>query len=387
MLMALIIGVLISILFWILLICFIISVLINGEIKPISKRKTYYDLRIPNYVCNVKNESDSYEPSYSSFEFYLKHETSIIQMFAEQVWTKEHERSEVIIPLNKINPLVLPSYGLTSNAEVVKANPNNSIQLNENLVYKELLNTPQWKSKRNEILKRDHYTCQWCRNIVKLQSLLDLDFLVDDFNMANIIRSVFGQRDEIIAQKSCFTNIGKYKPKLSTFLDSEKIYVHQYEICKTIYDVDRICLVSNNKEGKQFVRFTHVLSESYSYIYKGKSEKSNRITIECSPETSTNDNYYITHLFDYSKEPYRSQCLITCNGFTIIFPLYNYKEFKVKLNTIFKPEVHHLLYRRELTPWEYNNNELITLCENCHNYCHREHNIPIVDKDETYNLT
>ena len=32
--------------------------------------------------------------------------------------------------------------------------------------------------------------------------------------------------------------------------------------------------------------------------------------------------------------------------------------------------VHHLYYDYKLKPWEYNNEDLITLCEDCHNTLH-----------------
>jgi hypothetical protein len=45
--------------------------------------------------------------------------------------------------------------------------------------------------------------------------------------------------------------------------------------------------------------------------------------------------------------------------------------------------VHHLIYHDELDPWNYKNNELITLCNHCHNSLHRNEgaNIDFMKKE------
>ena len=37
--------------------------------------------------------------------------------------------------------------------------------------------------------------------------------------------------------------------------------------------------------------------------------------------------------------------------------------------------VHHKSYNKDKKPWEYENNDLITLCENCHKLLHDHHNL------------
>lgn len=41
--------------------------------------------------------------------------------------------------------------------------------------------------------------------------------------------------------------------------------------------------------------------------------------------------------------------------------------------------VHHINYKKGHTPWEYEDNELITLCEKCHQAHHAQNNISIFD--------
>ena len=41
--------------------------------------------------------------------------------------------------------------------------------------------------------------------------------------------------------------------------------------------------------------------------------------------------------------------------------------------------VHHICYRIGKEPWEYENNELVTLCSECHKKIHSENEIPILN--------
>ena len=44
----------------------------------------------------------------------------------------------------------------------VKSKPKPKPKIKRRKSYKELLLDPKWKQKREQILKRDDYTCQWC---------------------------------------------------------------------------------------------------------------------------------------------------------------------------------------------------------------------------------
>ena len=58
-------------------------------------------------------------------------------------------------------------------------------------------------------------------------------------------------------------------------------------------------------------------------------------------------------------------------GFWLIEPG-NEKEF-IKGSSL---HVHHLCYRKGYLPWEYENNELLTLCNICHFIAHENYHIP-----------
>jgi len=42
--------------------------------------------------------------------------------------------------------------------------------------------------------------------------------------------------------------------------------------------------------------------------------------------------------------------------------------------------VHHICYRRGKEPWEYKNEELVTLCPECHKKTHEDEVIPIINE-------
>jgi len=47
--------------------------------------------------------------------------------------------------------------------------------------------------------------------------------------------------------------------------------------------------------------------------------------------------------------------------------------------------VHHIKYRGGLDPWEYNDDELTTLCESCHIFWHQVHPLAIKDHSAIIN--
>jgi hypothetical protein len=46
-------------------------------------------------------------------------------------------------------------------------------------------------------------------------------------------------------------------------------------------------------------------------------------------------------------------------------------------------EVHHTYYQVNLSPWEYEDSSLITVCRKCHKRIHMKENIPFLDRDGT----
>ncbi|ELI6455808.1 HNH endonuclease, partial [Flavobacterium psychrophilum] len=53
---------------------------------------------------------------------------------------------------------------------------------------------------------------------------------------------------------------------------------------------------------------------------------------------------------------------------------------KWKPNKEYKLHVHHKLYKKNKLPWDYENHNLITLCNNCHENIHKFINIPVLNE-------
>lgn len=49
-------------------------------------------------------------------------------------------------------------------------------------------------------------------------------------------------------------------------------------------------------------------------------------------------------------------------------------------------EVHHKKYILNRLPWDYSNDDLITLCNHCHTEFHKNNKVPVYSEDETINM-
>jgi hypothetical protein len=109
----------------------------------------------------------------------------------------------------------------------------------------------------------------------------------------------------------------------------------------------------------------------YTCKTKYADELKSDVDIEYFLGMSTSGKIYLRHRFNYSKSNINGQGIITQDGFSVIFPLYNL------VNHINPLEVHHKVYREGKNPWESPDEELITLCYSCHEKEHLIHKIPV----------
>lgn len=267
----------------------------------------------------------------------------------------------------------------------------------ENEVYKEKLQDPQWKNKSKEIKKRDGYKCQECSSsgddLIELENIDDIKEYVDFPEVADIVKTVFNNREKYIeeieqiwiAQNDSSQNDLNHFLQASSCLPNEKTeFYSEYEIFKipvtwkhfTIWDFKNLkseILAKNNEETPYYIGNTKNIKVSeFRYKTKEPSNICDKISIEFFPTGNTNGKIYIRGAFEYSKLKYPGQCILTIDGFSIVYPLY-----KLSYN---KLNVHHKAYYENLEPWDDRiDHELITLCKKCHTEAHKAVNnkIPV----------
>ena len=199
------------------------------------------------------------------------------------------------------------------------------------MTYQEKLQLPEWQKKRIEILERDNHSCSLCGfNKKKRNYLFAINFEEFILNYKIQIYNVINK--EVLFNFICnddekcelmLDNIYKYYPN-SKYWDSWSCNI------KLFLDDENIKLNEINKLG---VAYSNIFEEGKSVM-----------------EKILNDRCLV---FEWSKH----------------LELKNIEK-KIDLH------VHHKLYREDKMPWQYENENLTTLCNYCHQKTHEEEVIP-----------
>ena len=192
--------------------------------------------------------------------------------------------------------------------------------------YRDLLNTLQWQTKRNAILKRDNNVCQACRTpssyyFTGYNLLFNNTFEIDYFN--------FVSTQQISV------------PELKSILAVDKIPVYK----SPINQGDYFGLTSKGQ----------IILINYNEAFISINSKLN--------------------VWPVMKTEYGNKYLITPENDNLFF----YKSF-INPTIIDAPtylHVHHKLYFLNTFPWDYEDEHLITLCNYCHTNLHSNTAIPV----------
>lgn len=239
----------------------------------------------------------------------------------------------------------------------------------ENEFYKELLQNEEWENKSMSIKKRDVY-CQHCFSLITLEKIEKIIEYTDSPEIGNIIIDIFQQKESLIKEFSESSTGTKYEIKRS--IEGVNANLFMFKFYRSNNQINRLLHQKNNMDGE--ILSTNQLyagSELEGYILNKKTpnytcktkyadELKSDVDIEYFPGISTGGKIYLRHCFNYSKSDINGQGIITQDGFSVIFPLYNLG------NHIHPLEVHHKVYRKGKNPWESPDEELITLCHKCH---------------------
>ena len=197
--------------------------------------------------------------------------------------------------------------------------------------YQELLLTSEWQEKRMSIVDRDNMTCTMCMNERRLGSLNSSVFVRSKLNNEEFVR--YNLRDDIV--KFVYVKANLFRLQNMTIPDTI-IVVHE-PIKK--YSLTEI--IESNRIDENFIK------------------KINRVSPVAIRELSDDENHFhINHL-------------LASKSFIDSHDEY-YWIFNKTLH------VHHKYYNLKKLPWEYPNEALTTLCDDCHKEVHAKNKIPLV---------
>ncbi|WP_455638141.1 HNH endonuclease [Parabacteroides sp.] len=230
------------------------------------------------------------------------------------------------------------------------------------MTYEEQLKTKEWKEKRNKILRRDNYHCQHCGKFgicgddihISLHRLEEMKDYIIDQQIVNIIKTYLFKDDYKDENKESFEvwdNNDKYPIKkisdwlLCPVITENSIDLPYYIICKRPNDIKSIS-----------VYYTEMFTFSIEMLVCDNLKNSNALISFQVTRNNSKDIYQIS---------YDNKSIIIRNS-KLSLPLLN---------------IHHKSYIVNHDAWEYENSNLITLCEDCHQKEHEQHEILEYDEN------
>ena len=275
------------------------------------------------------------------------------------------------------------------------------------MTYNELLQQKEWWSKCNEILSRDHYTCKDCGcmgyhnggSFIKLDHIEEMDAMLKDWRFYekkfsdfwNVNQNEFSPTIEEKYDKensnevdfSDFWNdiLDGYPTRIKDIRAKKElseadlnIYRLQFENCKTglfvsPLDVPRKTFLMTTNDLNTLSTKAYYIDEVF--ISKGSlSAKGTAYLFEF--EETMSDVVYLNIELN--------------NGAYFINVTYENRLMSMRLipdeNEIRGLNIHHTYYIEGHKPWEYENEALVTLCEDCHKKRHETSDVPLYDSNK-----
>lgn len=215
------------------------------------------------------------------------------------------------------------------------------------MTYHELLNTENWKLKRQEILDRDNYTCKRCG--ISRENNFSGKLFTFEKNLTNQFKCVF------LKDENLETNLVRL----------EGINLKLNILCKTdIYKseivANRQYVIAVNFADKRIIKYpfngsTITNLKENIFLNNGTNEIFNKVFNRKFSDPNIEVDLEAMWLIEYGVEH-------------LAIKKYN------------NMHVHHKCYRKDIEIWNQDNEEYITLCSICHQIVHQNQQIPFYDE-------
>ena len=247
------------------------------------------------------------------------------------------------------------------------------------MTYNELLNKKEWWSKCNEILGRDQYTCKDCGCL--------------GFHNGNSY-AVINDMDAIDSILSSWKVDGKSISEFCASLTDYDLEHFDDVNLKDLETIDQDSKLLNFKLFRRGSKYFYALPRGFSYGNFVSDISCDRVGIDAIQlcDVINNGTQDIEHswlyAFKFERELANKIYLLInyANDHNIISV--NYGDTLVVMSLSSSKEavfnglnVHHTYYIKGRKPWEYGNDTLVTLCENCHKKRHEKAPTPIYTSD------
>ncbi len=259
------------------------------------------------------------------------------------------------------------------------------------MTYNELLSQKEWWQKCNEILSRDSFRCKDCGSLgyhngysyITANKIEDIDNLFKGWTFNGMIFSNFCSSN-LLGKNHPFKNIkfekkyddnGIYVYSLDLLDSQNKMFSDNFEIPEKVIGISPIEIDSLDATVNDACRIHNTnksqSEEGWMYLFEFPFSLSNNIYVNIEYSTI----FYIANI------PYAR----------LIFNItYNNRLFSIRfLPFVFHLKglnIHHTYYLKGCKPWEYDNDSLVTLCEDCHKKRHNTSAIPLYDQNKKLSI-
>lgn len=257
------------------------------------------------------------------------------------------------------------------------------------MLYTELLKQREWQQKCSKILNRDVFRCRDCGNLgfhngndsfMVLNSLEEVNKLLSEWRFDGLCFSEF-LTSTTKYEFDCFDNVKMTNDesfdnkdlcllRFRLYRDNSKYYNYLHEF--NGYGAILSSCNHDNISLKSFRLYNNITNQKHEvergWFYYFEFDKP-LINMTC--VSITGENHYLQYkgfyYGDYTIKVQFENKMIVFNVFSedLIFDSLN---------------IHHTYYIYGRTPWNYNDEALITLCEKCHQKRHENQKIPIYNE-------
>lgn len=243
----------------------------------------------------------------------------------------------------------------------------------ESQIYKEKLKDQRWLNIKDEVLRRDKYVCQQCKNciddITQLTNLSELlPYTEFSTELYTYLCDIFAQRDKLIESYTINNSVSIINKEsvLKTYNDHLHVVIYSRIEEIDIWGMNRnkrayTQIISSNNSNCDDLKWLYSDWLGNQTFYKNNSIKYQSVFINYYPDISTDNKYYLKFNYGRAYAPFNGQWSLHKDGFVISFDGYNkFTHNNLRLN------VHHRAYSNTGNPWDCNLSDLITLCYKCH---------------------
>lgn len=229
--------------------------------------------------------------------------------------------------------------------------------------YRQLLEDKRWFDKRLEIIKRDQFICQQCSN----EKLLD-------FNKNEISNGVIGTDGFMYLKYN--NHWFKLKNMSSEIIQSLRVSEFTIQFNNTRLEI-------NKNGGQDFIDIEIVgirkLDSFEIEMHRLNDLLNSLIKLNLNKKEYLND-ILNNHQHVFEKLGYEK--FVSILNSEEVFVISDYiKQDEFDWIYLFKLNVHHTYYKEGKLPWEYEDDSMITLCEDCHAEIHEKEQILYLDKN------